>query len=163
MMKCFSEHIKLWCNFLLLIAILNTNFVSCDILLNQTTASVQKNASACDGDQCNAQQNKVIRDQRMLIVDYVQESNLYFNGYNDRLKHISILYGIILAAQENELNQRCYNEIMQIYDGINHKEIWAIKGELILKCITIFSFVFSKHVLNSTIIVKPCIEHFSGS
>jgi hypothetical protein len=27
------------------------------------------------------------------------------------------------------LNQKCYNEIMQIYAGIGRKEIWAIKSE----------------------------------
>lgn len=66
----------------------------------------------------------------MLIVDYMKEASSVYSAYNARLKHISMLYGITLLAQENELNQRCYNEIMQIYDGINHKEIWAIKGKL---------------------------------
>jgi hypothetical protein len=134
MMKCLNEHRKLLCNVLLFIAIFNTKLVNCDILLNST--SNIKNASACEGDQCGTQhnsKNNMVRDHRMLIVDYVQDSTSYYNAYNDRLKHISILYGVILVAQENELNQRCYNEIMQIYNGINHKEIWAIKGEWIHK------------------------------
>lgn len=130
MMKCLREQRQLLCNIILLIAIFNTKFVNCDILLNSTTSNI-KNASACEGDQCDTQHKSknIVRDHRMLIVDYVQESTSFYNAYNDRLKHMSILYGIILIAQENELNQRCYNEIMQIYDGINHKEIWAIKGE----------------------------------
>lgn len=124
------------CNILLFITIFNLYFVNCDILLNNT--SNVKNASACEGDQCGAQHNangNIVRDHRMLIVDYVQESSNFYNAYSDRLKHMSILYGIIMFAQENELNQRCYNEIMQIYNGINHKEVWAIKGEWINKLI----------------------------
>lgn len=130
-MKCLIEHRQLLCNVLLFIVILNSKFVNCDILVNSTASNVQ-NASACEGDQCGPRSNKnnIVRDHRMLIVDYVQEStSLYNTAYNDRLKHMSILYGIIMIAQENELNQRCYNEIMQIYDAINHKEIWAVKGE----------------------------------
>lgn len=128
-MKCLSEHRKL-CNTFLFLALFNLNFVSCDIL--NSTSNI-KNSSACEGDQCDNGQNHIVRDHRMLIVDYVQESKSLYSAYNDRLKHMSILYGIIMIAQENELNQRCYKEIMQIYNGINHKEVWAIKGEWIHK------------------------------
>lgn len=124
-MKCLSDYGKLLCNSLLLIAVLNTNLIDCDILVNNKTTNKQ-NASACGEVECSS---NIKRDHHVLIVDYMKESSSNYNAYGDRLKHLSILYGIALLAQENELNQRCYNEIMQIYDGINHKEIWAIKGE----------------------------------
>lgn len=126
-MKCLNVYGKLLFS-LLLIAILNTNLIKCDILVNKTTNN--KNTSACNDEECVTKtSNSIVRDHHMLIVDYMKEASSVYNAYNDRLKHISMLYGIALLAQENELNQRCYNEIMQIYDGINHKEIWAIKGE----------------------------------
>lgn len=125
-MKCLSEFKKL---FFLLIIILNTNLFHCDnIIVNKTTHNSQ-NTSACSEDECGTKSStNHIRDHHLLFVDYLKESSSV-STYSDRLRHLSILYGIILRAQENELNQRCYNEIMQIYNGINHKEIWAIKGE----------------------------------
>lgn len=138
-MKCLNQYRNFLCNFLLLIAILNTNLIKCDILVNKTS---NQNASACNNnEECVTKTSTtIVRDHHVLIMDYMKESSTQ----SDRLKHISILYGIILLAQENELNQRCYNEIMQIYEGINHKEIWAIKGELEATWILIHSDVFEE-------------------
>lgn len=75
-----------------------------------------------------------MRDQMFLVQkfdDYLRETSLISNGHHlERLKHSSIIYGLIVAAEENQLNQQCFNEIMQIYQGINRKEIWAMKSEL---------------------------------
>lgn len=58
----------------------------------------------------------------------------------DRLKSTSILYGVVkTAAQRSQMNDKCYRELNQIYDGIHRKEIWAIKGKtnvISLKCQT---------------------------
>lgn len=62
--------------------------------------------------------------------DYVRDTSLVHSSRHiERLKHTSVIYGLIDAAEENQLNQQCYNEIMQIYHGINRKEIWAMKSE----------------------------------
>jgi hypothetical protein len=75
----------------------------------------------------------MMRDRMLLMQkfdDYVRESSSIFNAHHiERLKHSSVIYGLSVAAEENQLNQQCYNEIMQIYHGINRKEIWAMKSE----------------------------------
>lgn len=115
---------------LLIIFISKSNLISCDIVINSTnnenhTTSVIK----CKNNSDVGEQEDCIRRDHVVIVkkidSYLNEPS--YLSYNDRLRHTSILYGIVLLAQENELNQKCYNEIMQIYDGINRKEIWAIK------------------------------------
>lgn len=47
---------------------------------------------------------------------------------SDRLASSSIIYGLLsVAAQKGERGQ-CYSELNQIYEGIQRKEIWAMKG-----------------------------------
>ncbi|XP_055307399.1 uncharacterized protein LOC129571608, partial [Sitodiplosis mosellana] len=47
----------------------------------------------------------------------------------DRLKSISILYGIVdIASKRPQATSQCHRELNQIYDGIHRKEIWAIKA-----------------------------------
>lgn len=47
---------------------------------------------------------------------------------SDRLASSSIIYGLVsVAAQKGESNQ-CFSELNQIYEGIQRKEIWAMKG-----------------------------------
>lgn len=63
--------------------------------------------------------------------DYIRETSsvLLNSHHSERMKHSSVIYGLVVAAEENQLNQQCYNEIMQIYHGINRKAIWAMKSE----------------------------------
>lgn len=115
----------------LLLTILNSTIISCDTSLNKTS---QENltsplVSCNDDEKCLA----MMRDRMLLMQkfdDYIRETSSVLNThYTERLKHSSVIYGLIVAAEENQLNQQCYNEIMQIYHGINRKEIWAMKGE----------------------------------
>lgn len=47
---------------------------------------------------------------------------------SDRLVSSSIIYGLLsVAAQKGERGE-CFSELNQIYEGIQRKEIWAIKG-----------------------------------
>ncbi|KAG5676992.1 hypothetical protein PVAND_006783 [Polypedilum vanderplanki] len=116
---------------LLIILVLYSKLISCDILINSTRTENFTSPLV----QCNSENssdcNKIMRDRHVVIVkqidNYLSEASSKYSTYNDRLKYSSILYGIVLLAQENELNQKCYNEIMQIYDGIGRKETWAIK------------------------------------
>lgn len=63
---------------------------------------------------------------------------------SDRLASSSILYGLLsVAAQRNEKGQ-CYNDMNQIYEGIQRKEIWAMKG----KAIEFTDFGFSRLLQN---------------
>ncbi|XP_055537122.1 uncharacterized protein LOC129725377 isoform X2 [Wyeomyia smithii] len=43
------------------------------------------------------------------------------------LKHTSIIYGLISIAERDELSEQCYGELQQIFEGIQQKEIWALK------------------------------------
>ncbi|XP_055629857.1 nose resistant to fluoxetine protein 6-like [Toxorhynchites rutilus septentrionalis] len=43
------------------------------------------------------------------------------------LKHTSVIYGLISIAEREELSEQCYDELQQIYEGIQQKEIWALK------------------------------------
>lgn len=47
----------------------------------------------------------------------------------NRLTSSSMVYGVLTLAVQKADKSRCYNELGQIYDGINRKEIWAIKGK----------------------------------
>lgn len=116
----------------LLLAILGRAKVSCEINLNKTNREnlTSPLVSCSEDEKCKA----IMRDQMFLVQkfdDYLRETSLISNGHHlERLKHSSIIYGLIVAAEENQLNQQCFNEIMQIYQGINRKEIWAMKSEL---------------------------------
>ncbi|XP_053687195.1 nose resistant to fluoxetine protein 6-like [Sabethes cyaneus] len=43
------------------------------------------------------------------------------------LKHTSVIYGLISIAERDELSEQCYGELQQIFEGIQQKEIWALK------------------------------------
>lgn len=48
--------------------------------------------------------------------------------HSDRLAGSSIIYGLLsVAALKGERGQ-CFSELNQIYEGIQRKEIWAMKG-----------------------------------
>jgi hypothetical protein len=124
--------------FFLLAIILNVTRVNCDINLNKTNGEnlTSPLVSCNDGEKCKA----MMRDRMVLVQqkfdDYLREASSVLNVHTERLKHTSFVYGLIVAAEENQLNQRCYNEIQQIMQGINRKEIWAMKSEF--KC---FGFI----------------------
>lgn len=105
--------------------------VSCDTNLNQTNKEnlTSPLVSCNDDEKCLA----MMRDRMLLMQkfdDYIRETNSVLNTHHtERLRHSSVIYGLIVTAEENQLNQQCYNEIMQIYHGINRKEIWAVKSE----------------------------------
>lgn len=40
----------------------------------------------------------------------------------------SIIYGILTLAVQKDDKSQCYDELKQIINGINRKDIWAIKG-----------------------------------
>lgn len=102
--------------------------------LNQNSTSNENLTSplvSCNDDEkCKS----ITRDRVLLLQkfdDYIRETSsvLLNSHHSERMKHSSVIYGLVAAAEENQLNQQCYNEIMQIYHGINRKEIWAVKSE----------------------------------
>ncbi|KFB36633.1 AGAP007659-PB-like protein [Anopheles sinensis] len=48
----------------------------------------------------------------------------------DVLRHTSVLYGLLSIADRDGLSERCYRELQRVYDGIQQKEIWAMKDKL---------------------------------
>jgi hypothetical protein len=129
----FTMSLKL----LLIALVLESKLMGCDRLMNIThNENFTSPLVQCNRNDSDSAENckSIMRDRHVVIVkpidNYLSDSNSRKSTYSDRLKYSSILYGIVLLAQENELNQKCYNEIMQIYDGITRKEIWAIKSEL---------------------------------
>lgn len=41
----------------------------------------------------------------------------------------SVMYGLLTHNTKDYVNEQCYGELRQIYNGIRRKEIWAIKGQ----------------------------------
>lgn len=123
---------KIFFTSVLLIVLVNVMKANCDINLNKTNSEnlTSPLVSCNDDEKCNA----MMRDRMHLAQkfdEYLRESSAILNTHHaERLKHSSVIYGLSLAAEESQLNQQCYNEIMQIYHGINRKEIWAMKSEL---------------------------------
>lgn len=112
------------------VIILNCNIVNCDISYNKTNNNSSVPESACKNDEyCS----KNIQDQIVLaksINSYLHNVGSSAKSFNtERLKHSSVLYGLVMNAEKHQLNHQCFSEIMQIYEGINKKEIWAIKSE----------------------------------
>lgn len=126
--------------FLLLAIILNLTKVNCDINLNKTNGeNLTSSLVSCnDEEKCNA----MMRDRIVLVHqkfdDYLRDASSVLSVHTERLKHTSVVYGLIVAAEENQLNQRCYNEIQQIMHGINRKEIWAMKSEFEVLFVSVF-------------------------
>lgn len=50
----------------------------------------------------------------------------------DQLKSSSLLYGILKTASKREIDDTCYRELNQIYNGLHSREIWAIKGKFFI-------------------------------
>lgn len=138
---CLNDFSKISKSSLLILLIIfftfKSNLTNCDIVTknstnseNHTSSVIQCSNSTNDGEH----EECILRDHHVVIVkkmdSFLNEPSSIYSSYNEHLKHTSLLYGIALLAQENELNQKCYNEIMQIYDGINRKEIWAMKSKL---------------------------------
>lgn len=53
-------------------------------------------------------------------------------GY-DHYRSYSILYSILEMASDRYEGNQCHRELIQMYNGIHRKEIWAMKGNF--KCI----------------------------
>lgn len=133
-MSCIkSSKVKQKELFVLFVIVLSVLQVNCDINLNKTNGEnlTSPLVSCNEGEKC-----KVMMRDRMVLVQqkfdgYMREASSVLNvQHTERLKHTSVVYGLIVAAEENQLNQRCYSEIQQIMQGINRKEIWAMKSEL---------------------------------
>ncbi|XP_055608039.1 uncharacterized protein LOC129755528 [Uranotaenia lowii] len=94
--------------------------------LNATTNSgkvhhrQQLRNETCPGKFCN-------------VADRATETDRLIVGSNralrqqEILRHTSVVYGLISMAEPEELSQRCYDQMQQIYEGIQQKEIWAMK------------------------------------
>lgn len=41
----------------------------------------------------------------------------------------SVMYGILMLATRDYVNEQCYSELRMIYNGIRRKDAWAIKGQ----------------------------------
>ena len=124
-----SKHQKLV--FVLFAVILNLSKVNCDINLNKTNSEnlTSSLVSCSDEEKCKA----IMRDRTVLVQqkfdNFLRESTVLNIHHTERLKHSSVIYGLIVTAEENQLNQQCYNEFQQIMHGIKRKEIWAMKSE----------------------------------
>lgn len=49
---------------------------------------------------------------------------------SDRLVSSSIIYGLLSVAAHKGERGQCFSELNQIYEGVQRKEIWAIKGNI---------------------------------
>ena len=125
MVKNYSFVVLLLIN----VIILNSNIVNCDINYNKTNNSSVPESSCNNDEYCS----KNIQDQIVLaktINNYLHNVGSSGKSFNtERLKHSSVLYGLVMNAEKHQLNHQCFSEMMQIYEGINKKEIWAIKSE----------------------------------
>lgn len=116
---------------ILLTIIVSLSAVGGDSDLNNTNIGEDKSSiNECqDEDRCS----EVMHDMMQRVPNSdsnIRDKKSYMSSqYTERLKHSSIIYGLIVNANEDQLNLQCFNEIMQIYHGINRKEIWAMKSE----------------------------------
>lgn len=67
-------------------------------------------------------------------VNQVQHDLSRTSRQNKRLMSSSLIYGISNIATERQDGEKCYSELNQIYDGINRKETWAMKGSYLTFC-----------------------------
>lgn len=126
-----SYNAKKLCASLLVTIISLSLRVNCDLDLNETKSENSSSSLVPCSDEEQCLDN--MRDRMLLMQNFdgfVRDTSANLNSRHiDRLKHSSVIYGLIEAVEENQLNQQCYKEIAQIYHGINRKEIWAMKSE----------------------------------
>lgn len=97
------------------------------------TRLLQNHSNAADRTQHNEQNDKLIQSAKAAADNNSTAEimiRLFSQQYmqRDRLASSSIIYGLLsVAAQKGEKGQ-CCNELNQIYEGIQRKEIWAMKG-----------------------------------
>lgn len=131
MNKMKKRQLKIILLIVLFINIFSLSNVSCDRDLNKTSSeNLTSSIIACNDDEkCK----EMMSDRMQKFDDYIRDTNSFLHAqHTERLKHSSVIYGLIVTAEENHLNQQCYREIMQIYHGINRKEIWAMKSESVI-------------------------------
>lgn len=133
--------------FSLLVIFTIVNYVQSNLVnLNSSSTSENENLTSqlltCDDD--DGKCKEIHRDHLLLVHKFDVRSSSSFaaddHPYRYRLKHSSFVYGLLVTASENQLNQKCHKEIMQIYHGINRKDVWAMKSEfecrqLLTKCL----------------------------
>lgn len=114
--------------FLLIILNQSSNYVNClnsELNLNNSR-NVSSGSSSCKGQYCPP------HDDHLLVktLDYLYNDIKRSNDFNrERLMHSSIVYGLISIVERNNINSKCFNDLMTIQDGIHKKEIWAMKCE----------------------------------
>lgn len=64
--------------------------------------------------------------------DYQSErlnSDIFERHSDDRhWSSTSVMYGLLMLANRDYVNEQCHTELRMIYNGIRRREIWAIKG-----------------------------------
>lgn len=53
----------------------------------------------------------------------------YQRDNNNYLERSSVIFGLVKLANKQNFSEKCFNDMQQIYNGIQRKEIWAMKGE----------------------------------
>lgn len=109
-----------------IILLTSGNFVDC--LKSEFNHNNSRNgsheSSTCTGQFCGNDQ--LIMSTLDYLYNDMKRSN-EFSIHKDRLLHSSIVYGLISIADKNELNSRCFNNLIAIQKAIHQKEIWAMK------------------------------------
>lgn len=118
------------------VSIRQLNVLANDIKSNETQSTIHKISTitttativseTCNDRFCYNEMN----DTTTILSNQSNEFAPLYQEY-DQLKSTSILYGIVKIASKRPQTTKCYKELNQIYSGIHHKEIWAIKGRLV--------------------------------
>lgn len=69
--------------------------------------------------------------EQIATIDTVTNQPFAINIDDQHWASSSVVYGLLTLNTRNYVNDQCYNELRQIYNGIRRKEVWAIKGQWI--------------------------------
>lgn len=95
--------------------------------------SMQNDSESSDRMQYHGHHNELIQSTKVTAdsngtVEVMGRLFLQQHMQSDRLASSSIIYGLLSVAAHKGERGQCFSELNQIYEGIQRKEIWAMKG-----------------------------------
>lgn len=82
--------------------------------------------------------NEIIKSNNPFEFDTIQSSQIENSPHNlneyqtDNINHLersSVIFGLLKLAKKENFNHKCFSDLQQIYNGIQHKDVWAMKGK----------------------------------
>lgn len=96
----------------------------CYDIINKTVSDIENRdpkLATASADSAGGYQSERFNDDSQTFVSHADDRHW---------SSTSVMYGLLMLANSDYVNEQCHAELRMIYNGIRRRDIWAIKGLL---------------------------------